>query len=74
MGYRVLHIQDQYGARKGLEGPFRYANGRVLYYDPKEGRYWDPKTDFYVEHNEVTDLEGLLFDLIKGRPASSSTA
>jgi hypothetical protein len=21
----------------------------VLYYDPKEGRYWDPTQDFYVD-------------------------
>lgn len=66
MGYHVVPLQDQYGPRKGLEGPFRYSNGRVLYYDPKEGQYWDPKTDFYVENDEVTDLEGLLFDRIRG--------
>lgn len=66
MAYKILPISEQYQPRKGLEGPFRYANGRVLYYDAKEGKYWDPKTDFYVEHSEVTDLEGLLFDKIKG--------
>lgn len=66
MAYKVMPLQEKYGPRKGLEGPFRYANGRVLYYDPKEGQYWDPRTDFYVQHDEVTDLEGLLFDKIKG--------
>ena len=57
---------DDYGPRRGLRGPFRYANGRVLYFDPLEGAYWDPKTDFYVSDDEVSDLEGLLIDLIKG--------
>lgn len=66
MAYKTLPMQDRFFPRKGLEGPFRYLNGRVLYYDPKEGKYWDPLTDFYVEHSEVTDLEGLLFNYIKG--------
>jgi hypothetical protein len=35
-----------------LEGPFNY-DGRVLYYDPKEGAYYDPTTDFYVENDEL---------------------
>jgi hypothetical protein len=29
----------------------------VLYYDPREGRYWDPKTDFYLDHDEMVTLE-----------------
>ena len=56
MGYRVMdtvdRMRDNYGPRKGLEGPFNFS-GRVLYYDPKEGSYWDPKTDFYVEQSEM---------------------
>ena len=68
MAYKTFPIQDEYGPRKGLEGPFRYANGRVLYYDVQEGKYWDPRTDFYVEHNEVTDLEGLLFNKLAKVP------
>jgi hypothetical protein len=60
MGYRVLgNTQDVFrghGPRKGLEGPFVYANGRVLYYDAREGRYWDPATDFYVEQQEMDIL------------------
>jgi hypothetical protein len=35
-----------FGPRRGLEGPFEYPNGRVLYYDPRAGEYWDPTTDF----------------------------
>ena len=56
MGYRVMNsvdnMREKYGARKGLEGPFSY-DGRVLYYDPKEGAYYDPTTDFYVENDEL---------------------
>ena len=55
MGYRVLgkteDIMQGYQSRKGLEGPF-YFNGRILYYAPKEGKFWDPKTDFYVPRSE----------------------
>jgi hypothetical protein len=60
MGYKVVAdksqmdmMRDKYGARKGLEGPFNFS-GRVLYYDNKEGAYWDPTTDFYVEEDEMT--------------------
>ena len=60
MGYKVIAdrfetdmMRQKYGPRKGLEGPFMYASGRVLYYDPREGRYWDPRTDFYVSNEEM---------------------
>jgi len=43
---------DKFGPRKGLEGPFNFS-GRVLYYDNKEGKYYDPRTDFYVEQEEM---------------------
>jgi hypothetical protein len=63
MSYRVLgkteDIMQGYQNRKGLEGPF-YFNGRILYYDPKEGKYWDPRTDFYVPHSEYFELVGLM--------------
>jgi len=26
----------------------------VLYYDNKEGAYYDPSTDFYIEDSEMT--------------------
>ena len=54
MGYTVLCERDiKWQPRKGLEGPFYYSNGRVLYYDVKEGQYYDPTTDFYVEQEEM---------------------
>jgi hypothetical protein len=58
MGYRVLGERDaKWQPRKGLEGPFFYPNGQVLYYDPREGEYWDPTTDFYVPHEDVAELQ-----------------
>lgn len=57
MGYRVLgSIESKWQPRPGLEGPFYYPNGRVLYYDAKVGDYWDPTTDFYVERDEISLL------------------
>lgn len=51
MGYRAFNVidRDKWEPRRGLEGPFFYESGLVLYYDPRQGKYWDPKTDFYVE-------------------------
>jgi hypothetical protein len=65
MGYRVLGERDaKWQPRKGLEGPFFYPNGRVTYYDPQEGKYYDPTTDFYLSDSEVADLKDLIVDLI----------
>jgi hypothetical protein len=59
VGYKVLadkfqmdEMRTKYGPRKGLEGPFNFS-GRVLYYDTKEGQYYDPRSDFYVEQAEM---------------------
>jgi hypothetical protein len=60
MGYRIANKIDGYGPRRGLEGPFQYASGRILYYDPSEGRYWDPRTDFYLSHEEMDAEHGIL--------------
>ena len=63
MGYRVVDtidvMRNKYSARAGLEGPFNFS-GRVLYYDNKEGKYYDPRTDFYVSHSEYFQIVGLL--------------
>ena len=69
MGYKVLgNFQDVmkgYGPRKGLEGPYNFS-GRVLYYDVKAGQYWDPRTDFYVEHEEMGYLHNELLRQLEG--------
>lgn len=57
MSYIVLPtVTGKFGPRKGLEGPFNFM-GRVLYYDPKAGEYYDPLTDFYVEQDEMDLLQ-----------------
>jgi len=67
MGYKVIAdrfetdaMRQKYGPRRGLEGPFMYASGRVLYYDPSEGQYYDPRTDFYVDHEEMAAEHSIL--------------
>ena len=64
MAYTVFKHNTMYETRAGLEGPFHYPNGRVLYYDPKAGEYWDPRTDFYVDRDEVAFLQQTIFDCL----------
>lgn len=52
-----------HGARRGLEGPFAFLD-RVLYYDPVQGQYWDPGTDFYVEQAEMDLINQRLIDFL----------
>ena len=70
MGYRIVadkqqmdSMREKYGPRKGLEGPFNFS-GRVRYYDPKAGMYWDPTTDFYVEQDEMNLIYQQLVDIL----------
>lgn len=65
MAYTVFQHNQEYGPRKGLEGPFHYANGRVLYYDARAGEYWDPRTDFYVEREEIDMLHCMTVELLR---------
>ena len=60
-----MYPNKKFGLRKGLEGPFTFVNGRVLYYDVKEGQYYDPLTDFYVDNEEIALLHGLLMRRIQ---------
>jgi hypothetical protein len=67
MGYRVLNERDaKWQPRKGLEGPFFYPSGAVAYYDPREGKYWDPQTDFYLSNEEAQALQNQVFDKLRG--------
>ena len=66
MGYKILRERNaKYTERPGLEGPFFYPNGQVLYYDPKEGKYYDPTTDFYVEQAEMDEINTRFFQQFK---------
>lgn len=63
---------------EGLEGPFRMKNGQVLYYDPKEGKYYNRDTDMYVSYddyramNENASLEALARHVKEGVPLCDS--
>jgi len=72
MGYTVLadrhqmdDMRNKYGPRAGLEGPFNFS-GRVLYYDAREGQYYDPLTDFYVEQGEMDAIHNRLMNTLRG--------
>jgi hypothetical protein len=53
-GYTVTRgiDKERYQERPGLEGPFSTKSGKVVYYDKKEGKYYDPDTDFYIGHDD----------------------
>ena len=53
-GYKILPPMDKekYQPRNGLEGPFSTLSGKVVYYDPKAGKYYDPDTDMYMSYDE----------------------
>lgn len=58
-GYKVLPSidRDRYTPVDGLEGPFRLRNGMVVYYDPKEGSYYDRDRDMYLSYDEYRDAD-----------------
>lgn len=55
-GYKVVPSinRDRYTdlSHEGLEGPIRLKSGKVVYYDPKVGQYYDRDSDFYMSHEE----------------------
>jgi hypothetical protein len=58
-----------WGPKRGLEGPFRYRSGIVLYWDPREGHYYDPSSDRYLyDDREFLEVTGEFWD----RKASAS--
>lgn len=65
MGHRVFQKSADLGPRPGLEGPFYYPNGRALYYDARQGQYWDPRTDFYVSNDEMDWLREACMDTLR---------
>lgn len=65
MGWKINNRDNRFVERKGLEGPFYYASGRVLYYDPKECAYWDPLTDFYLDRKDMEHIHQETMDILK---------
>ena len=58
-GYKVLPRIDRerYSEREGLEGPFRARNGKVYYYDKREGKNYDPDTDMYIDDRDFAEMD-----------------
>jgi hypothetical protein len=57
-------MRQKYGPRPGLEGPFNFS-GQVLYYDNKQGEYYDPTTDFYVSKEEMDLINLRFYEVLK---------
>lgn len=44
--------KERYTELDGLEGPFMLRSGKVVYYDPKQGKYYDRDSDMYMDDQE----------------------
>ena len=44
---RYTSLEDE-----GLEGPIMLKSGKVVYYDPKEGKYYDRDSDMYMSDED----------------------
>ena len=44
--------KERYDEIPDLEGPFMTLSGKVVYYDPKEGQYYDRDSDMYMSYEE----------------------
>ena len=62
-GYREIRPIDRERytdlSDEGLEGPFNF-NGRALYYDPREGKYYDRDRDMYLDAEEADDIHRMI--------------
>jgi hypothetical protein len=60
MGYSILPSIDtkRYTPIPDLEGPFMWRSGKVVYYDPSVGKYYDRDTDMYLDDAEREAHDG----------------
>jgi hypothetical protein len=58
-GYMVLPAMDRnkYTPMRGMEGPFPTMSGKVLYYDPKAGQYYDRDSDMYISYDQYMEYD-----------------
>ena len=54
--HTVPDLKGDMGPMDGLEGPFQFKSGAVLYYDPKAGKYYDRGKDMYLDNEEASKL------------------
>lgn len=52
----VPNLKGDMGPMDGMEGPFQFRSGAVLYYDPKVGKYYDRGKDMYLDNEEASEL------------------
>ena len=50
-------MPSKYVERDGLEGPIMTRSGKVVYYDPKAGNYYDPDSDMYMSYDDFRMLD-----------------
>ena len=69
-GYKTIKSIDKerYDEIPGLEGPFMTLSGKVVYYDPKEGSYYDRDTDMYLSYDEFKELDNDYSGMKNNRP------
>lgn len=59
--YKRPNLTKNLGGIDGMEGPFQFSNGRVLYYDRREngGTYYDRGLDMYIyDQKELNQIFG----------------
>ena len=58
-GYMVLPAIDRnkYTPMRGMEGPFPTMSGKVLYYDPQAGQYYDRDSDMYISYDQYMEYD-----------------
>lgn len=58
-GYQILPPidRDRYDEIQGMEGPMITRSGKVVYYDPQQGAYYDRDTDMYLTYDEWKELD-----------------
>lgn len=44
--------QEVHPVIPGLEGPMRMKSGKIAYYDAREGKMYDNRTDMYMSYDE----------------------
>jgi predicted Zn-ribbon and HTH transcriptional regulator len=56
-GYKIIRSveHEEYPdiEKDGLEGPYRMKTGKIVYYDKQAQKYYDVKTDMYMENAEL---------------------
>ena len=58
-GYMILPAidRDKYTPMRGIEGPFMTMSGKVMYYDPKAGMYYDRDSDIYLSYDAYMEYD-----------------